>query len=115
MTVEQVYKTMDSDYASVKDRLQNDALIEKFLIKFLADESYANIIKNLEAQNLEEAFRAAHTLKGVCQNLGLDRLYKSSYDVTEVLRNGKNDVTPEMMEKLESDYDVTVSSIRELQ
>ena len=115
MTVEQVYKNMDGDYASVKDRLQNDALIEKFLIKFLADESYANIIKNLEAQNLEEAFRAAHTLKGVCQNLGLDRLYKSSYDVTEVLRNGKNDVTPEMMEKLESDYDVTVSSIRELQ
>ena len=115
MTVEQVYKNMDSDYASVKDRLQNDALIEKFLIKFLADESYANIIKNLEAQNLEEAFRAAHTLKGVCQNLGLDRLYKSSYDVTEVLRNGKNDVTPEMMEKLESDYDVTVSSICELQ
>ena len=30
MTVEQVYKNMDSDYASVKDRLQNDALIEKF-------------------------------------------------------------------------------------
>ena len=86
-----------------------------FLIKFLADESYANIIKNLETQNLEEAFRAAHNLKGVCQNLGLDRLYKSSYDVTEALRNGKNDVTPEMMEKLESDYDVTVSSIRELQ
>ena len=104
MTVEQVYKNMDSDYASVKDRLQNDALIEKFLIKFLADESYANILKNLEAQNLEEAFRAAHTLKGVCQNLGLDRLYKSSYDVTS-----------EMMEKLESDYDITVSSIRELQ
>ena len=102
MTVEQVYKNMDSDYASVKDRLQNDALIEKFLIKFLADESYANIFKNLEAQNLEEAFRAAHTLKGVCQNLGLDR-------------NGKNDVTSEMMEKLESDYDITVSSIRELQ
>ena len=111
----QVYKNMDSDYASVKDRLQNDALIEKFLIKFLADESYANILKNLEAQNLEEAFRAAHTLKGVCQNLGLDRLYKSSYDVTEALRNGKNDVTSEMMEKLESDYDITVSSIRELQ
>ena len=110
MTVEQVYKNMDSDYASVKDRLQNDALIEKFLIKFLADESYANILKNLE-----EAFRAAHTLKGVCQNLGLDRLYKSSYDVTEALRNGKNDVTSEMMEKLESDYDITVSSIRELQ
>ncbi|MCI6205128.1 MAG: Hpt domain-containing protein [Lachnospiraceae bacterium] len=115
MTVEQVYKNMDSDYASVKDRLQNDALIEKFLIKFLADESYANILKNLEAQNLEETFRAAHTLKGVCQNLGLDRLYKSSYDVTEALRNGKNDVTSEMMEKLESDYDITVSSIRELQ
>ena len=64
MTVEQVYKNMDSDYASVKDRLQNDALIEKFLIKFLADESYANILKNLEAQNLEEAFRAAAYFEG---------------------------------------------------
>ena len=110
MTIEQVYKNMDSDYASVKERLQNDALIEKFLIKFLA-----NIAKNLETQNIEEAFRAAHTLKGVCQNLGLDCLYKSSYEVTEALRKGKNDVTPEMMEKLEADYDVTVSSIRELQ
>ena len=26
----------------------------------------------------EEAFRAAHTLKGVCQNLGFDNLYKAS-------------------------------------
>lgn len=25
MTIEQVYKNMDSDYASVKERLQNDA------------------------------------------------------------------------------------------
>ena len=34
MTVEQVYKNMDSDYASVKDRLQNDALIRSFSLNF---------------------------------------------------------------------------------
>ena len=56
MTVEQVYKNMDSDYASVKDRLQNDALIEKFLIKFLADESYANILKIWKHRILKKRF-----------------------------------------------------------
>ena len=34
---------------------------------------------------------AAHTLKGVCQNLGFTNLYQPTYELTEVLRAG----TPE--------------------
>jgi hypothetical protein len=30
----------------------------------------------LENKNYEDAFRSAHTLKGVCQNLSFDRLYE---------------------------------------
>ncbi len=32
---------------------------------------------------MEDAFRAAHTLKGVCLNLGFSDLYHTSYDITE--------------------------------
>ena len=115
MTLKECYDALGGNYEDTVRRLYNEKLVEKFLFKFEEDPSFENLKKALEEENLEAAFRAAHTLKGVCQNLGLDRLYKSSYDVTEALRNGKNDVTSEMMEKLESDYDITVSSIRELQ
>lgn len=36
--------------------------------------------------SLDEAFRAAHTLKGVCLNLGLARLYACADALTEALR-----------------------------
>ena len=32
----------------------------------------------MENKNYEDAFRSAHTLKGVCQNLSFDRLYEVS-------------------------------------
>ena len=115
MTIEQCYEQLHGDYAQVIQRLPSPALVERFIGKFLDDGSFSELASAMAAGQTEAAFRAAHTLKGVCQNLGLDCLYKSSYEVTEALRKGKNDVTPEMMEKLEADYDVTVSSIRELQ
>ena len=89
-------------------------ILKRFLGKFLNDESYANIFRNLESGNNEEAFRAAHTLKGICQNLGLDRLFVSANAVTEALRNGKNDVNDEMLAALKADYELTAEAIRSL-
>ena len=37
----------------------------------------------------ETAFRAAHTLKGLCLNLGFESLYKVDAALTEELRAGK--------------------------
>lgn len=111
MTIEECYKKFGGDYSGV---LGSEAFIKRFLGKFLDDESYANIFKNLESGNNEEAFRAAHTLKGVCQNLGLDRLFVSANTVTEALRNGKNDVNDEMLAALKADYELTAEAIRSL-
>ena len=86
MTVKECYEQMGADYEGVLGRLRSEALIKKFAKKFLDDGSYASLKKGLEEQNGEEAFRAAHTLKGVCQNLGFDNLYEVSFDITEKLR-----------------------------
>lgn len=114
MTIEECYNKFGGDYSGVLGRLSSEALIKRFLVKFLSDESYANIFKNLESGNNEEAFRAAHTLKGVCQNLGLDRLFVSANTVTDALRNGKNDVTDDMLADLKADYELTVEAIKSL-
>lgn len=114
MTVRECYEQIGGNYEEVQRRLCSDALIQKFLGKFLLDESYAKVLQGLREETPDEAFRAAHTLKGVCQNLGLGRLSESSAALTEALRGGKSHVTMEQLEQLEKDYEVTVAAIRAL-
>lgn len=83
MTVKECYEQMGADYEGVLGRLRSEVLIKKFAKKFLDDGSFRSLKDNLAQKNGEEAFRAAHTLKGVCQNLGFDNLYKASFDITE--------------------------------
>lgn len=115
MTLEECYRSFGGDYEDVLNRLCSQAFVGRFLVKFLADESYEDLHRYLDEKNYEGAFRAAHTLKGVCQNLGIRNLYESDDVVTEALRGGKNEVTPEMLQKLDADYDSVIRSIREYQ
>lgn len=114
MTVRECYALMEGDYTGVIGRLQLDRLVEKFAKKFLEDTSYQNLLQALEEENYEDAFREAHTLKGVCQNLGFSRLISSSEKVTEYLRNTKAAVPADFMEQLSVDYEVVVSAIQQL-
>ena len=73
MDVKQCYEKMGGDYDDVMSRLRTDERIKKFLLKVAEDKSFDNLCENLKTRNIEEAFRAAHTLKGVGLNLSLDR------------------------------------------
>ena len=66
MTIQECYEAIGGNYEDVLGRLQNDALIRKFTLKFLEDQSYLQLKQALENKNYEDAFRGAHTLKGVC-------------------------------------------------
>ena len=76
MTIKECYDAMGADYQNTLNRFPNEAFIKKFVLKFLDDNSYANLKEAIAAGNVEEAFRAAHTLKGVCLNLGFDIFIK---------------------------------------
>lgn len=67
-----------ADYEDVSARLRSDRLIQKFLLKYLDDPSFDQLCAAMAAKDREEAFRAAHTIKGVCQNLSFTRLLDSS-------------------------------------
>ena len=64
----------------------NEAMYLKFLGKFLDDQNYKMLGENLEAKNYEEAFKCAHTLKGVTANLGLDPIQKAVSELVEEIR-----------------------------
>ena len=70
----------------------------------------------MENKNYEDAFRSAHTLKGVCQNLSFDRLYEVSYELTELLRDktGEQPGIPETMEKVTEIYEITIDEIKKV-
>ena len=116
MTVEKCYQVMKGDYKDVVSRLMTDERIKKFLIKFLSDPSFSNLNTAMENKNLEEAFLAAHTLKGIAKNLSITSLSYSATNLTEALR-GRTDYgadLDELFRKVKKDYTLAVASIQML-
>lgn len=114
MTVQECYESMGSDFEGVLGRMGSEAMVKRFALKFLDDPSYENLVKAVEEQNAEDAFRAAHTLKGICLNLGLDRLYKVSELLTEKLRGREFDGYEEAYDEVQKEYRNTIDAIRNM-
>lgn len=103
-TLEQAYHELGADYEGVTNRLMGETLVARFVGKFFEDENFAKLGEALAAQDVEAAFVAAHTLKGVCQNLGFDNLYAPSSELTEVLRAGSLEGADELYAKVVAEY-----------
>ena len=116
MTVRECYEAIGGNYEDVLGRLNSEAFIRKFTLKFLEDQSYLQLKQALKDKNYEDAFRSAHTLKGVCQNLSFDRLYEVSYELTELLRDrtGEQPGIPKAMEKVTEVYEMTIEEIKKM-
>ena len=82
MTLKECYAALNGDYEGVMSRLPSEKFVQKFVLKFLNDGSYDLLLRSMEEENYSEAFRAAHTIKGVCQNLDFTQLYRSSNDLS---------------------------------
>lgn len=65
-----------------------ESMFMRFLCQFPDDQSYQALCGAVEARDGEAAFRAAHTLKGVAGNLGLENIYGFASELTELLRGG---------------------------
>ena len=118
MTIQECYQALGGDYQQVLRRLPSESLVARFLGKFPADGSFAQLSEAMDAGDRELAFRAAHTLKGVCANLNLDRLFASASALTEVLRPAASEIPVEaasLFRQVCSDYKLTVDAIRAFQ
>lgn len=115
MTLKECYAAFGGDYEAVTGRLRGEERVAKFLRMFLQDDSYAQLTAAMDGGDDATAFRMAHTLKGVCQNLALTRLYESSAELTEALRGGeRHGNVPGLWDKVQSDYRETVTVVEQL-
>ena len=112
MTLQECYEALGGNYQEVSSRLPSEKFIQKFVLKFLDDQSYQLLEDSWQSGNDEEAFRAAHTIKGVCQNLDFTKLYQSSSQLSEALRNGFTPEAPALVEQVKADYTQTADAIR---
>lgn len=114
MTVKECYEKVGSDYQGILNRFGNEEMVERFALKFLQDDSFRTLEEQLQEGNVEGAFRAAHTLKGLCVNLGFDALYEVSSELTELLRAGSMEGYEPLFEQVKQRYGELVEALEEL-
>ena len=113
MTIEECYKKMGANYQDVIKRLPSVSMIEKFALKFREDTSFQELETALNEKQVDLAFRAAHTLKGVCMNLGFDHLYKPSFEITESLRASNLELALQQFDAVKEQYTKTIEALNE--
>ena len=86
MNLKDCYIKFGGDFDEVLGRLRREQSVQKFMYKFLDDKSFHLFEASMENKDYEEALRAVHTLKGICQNLSFTRLFESSSLVTNALK-----------------------------
>ena len=105
MNLKEFYHEINEDFNEVQSRLLMEKLIMKYLMKFLEDNSFSKLQETLNMADLEKAFRASHTLKGISSHLGFTLLQKKCDLLTECLRT-KNDLAlvPVLFQDVSDEY-----------
>ncbi len=118
MNIEEFYTSIDpsgDEYKNVMSRLGTERLVSKYLNKMLDDKSFSNLKQAVASGDYKEAFMASHTIKGICMNLNLKPLAKSSGELTEELRDNPDaGRVEELMIQVEKDYRFVTDGIRSI-
>ena len=115
MNLEEFYAQIGGDYADTLQRLCNESMVKKFVTKYQDDPTCADLHNAALQQDWEVAFRGAHTLKGVAQNLGFERLYQVSAVLTEAMRGNKPLEDRSLLDAVEQQDAVIRRAISELE
>ena len=111
MTLQECYGKLHGNYEDAKSRLAMDRLIEKFMLKFLDDTSMDLLKTSVAEGNIQESFRAAHTLKGVAANLAFTELMERVSELTAQLRPCTEPADEVLYQKVVESYDLTIQAI----
>lgn len=117
MTVQELYERVGGDYEAAKRVLPMDKLIEKFVLKFLDDNSFDKLLAGWESKDPAAIFDGAHATKGVCANLGLTALSEKASELAEQYRPGNartmaDDEVARRIDELRALHARTIEGIR---
>lgn len=91
----------------------NEGLYAKMLKKFLDDANYENLVNAISEKNDDDALVASHTLKGLCGNLSMDKLYNLFSEQVVLMRADKWEEAYCMMPIITENYRKVTNAIKE--
>lgn len=118
MTIEQSNALQEAgiDLKSGMARLMNnEKLYLKILKKFPKDGSYAKLMEASEQGDAAAAVSASHTLKGVCGNLAIQKLYELTTRQVNLFRAGDSETAFKMNGDIIAAYEKAVAAINSLE
>lgn len=90
------------DYADAMDRFGGNVdLYKRLALRYLDDSHFDGCVAAMTVGDYDEAYREAHSLKGVAGNLSFDQLYNVSSMVCKNLREGEPVAASRLLEDLE--------------
>lgn len=92
--------------------LGNEALLERFLKKFLDDPNHARLTAAFAAGDREGALTASHTMKGVCGNLSMHVLFDLLTKQVQALRAEDWAGAEALLPAVDQAYDEAAAAIR---
>ena len=115
MTLRACCTRLGEDYEDIMRLLRTEERVRRYWGMLLRDDTFSTLRAAVADRDFEASFRAAHTLKGVLQNLGLTRLAKDASDLTEALRGRRENgrILP-LLEQTERSYWEATAAIAEL-
>lgn len=112
MTVQEVYGRLGADYSEIVCRMGNEERVKRFVLKLPQDDSFLRLCGAMTQGDAGEAFREAHTLKGIGLNLGLTNIADKAMLLTEELRAGViNTEAERLFAEFAESYDETIRYI----
>ncbi len=101
------------DVQELTDRfLGNTKLMHMIVGKFLQDTTYTKLCTAIAQGDMEQAEFACHSLKGVCGNLSLKKLFESLQEQLKLFRAGEAQKAVAMMPAISRDYEGAVEHLR---
>lgn len=115
MELSEFYQEIGVDVKDVVSRMGlTEKHLKKYLKKFMDNKEYDKLTLAVEEKDSYNAEWAAHTLKGVCANLGLNNLLEDFQEIVNSVRNEQTDRIPELYQTSSADYNHVMSLLKEV-
>ena len=89
------------------------AMYENYLMKFLKDTHYQDMLTAIENGNVKSAFETAHALKGVVGTLGMDSLFQNMVPLVNLFRAGGMEGCEALLRPVKQEYERVVEVLEQ--
>lgn len=90
----------------------NEAMLERYLQKFLSEKSYIELQETVAAGDREGAARAVHTLKSICGTIGCEEMAELVIRQEQEMRAGNWNAAVAMMPQITAVYEKLCCALR---